>query len=115
MWSDITHRPSLSPSYPSPERPRSIHRAGKTRLGQTDGNTPSQDADPLSNVSHGYSVWTSTDATPIKFMNVVRWRCWKAACWETRTCSLGEGSRKSTTFQWQLVGFLSYITYIRLT
>ncbi len=47
-------------------------------------------------------------------MNVAKRRYWKAACWETRTCSLGEGSRKSTTHQWQLVGFLSYITYIRL-
>jgi putative transposase len=47
-------------------------------------------------------------------MNVAKRRHWKAACWETRTCSLGEGSRKSTTSLWQLVGFLSYITYIRL-
>ena len=47
-------------------------------------------------------------------MNVAKRRYWKAACWETRTCSLGEGSRKSTTHQWQLVGFLSYITSIRL-
>ena len=47
-------------------------------------------------------------------MNVAKRRYWKAACWETRTCSLGEGSRKSTTSKWQLVGFLSHITYIRL-
>jgi putative transposase len=47
-------------------------------------------------------------------MNTANWRYWKAACWETRTCSLGEGSRKSTTSMRQLVGFLSYITYIRL-
>jgi putative transposase len=47
-------------------------------------------------------------------MNVAKRRYWKAACWETRTCSLGEGSRKSTTSLRQLVGFLSYITYIRL-
>ena len=47
-------------------------------------------------------------------MNRMFWQYWKAACWETRTCSLGEGSRKSTTSRWQLVGFLSYLTYIRL-
>ena len=47
-------------------------------------------------------------------MNAAKRRYWKAACWETRTCSLGEGSRKSTTSWWQLVGFLSYITYIQL-
>lgn len=47
-------------------------------------------------------------------MNTANWRYWKAACWETRTCSLGEGSRKSTTSMRQLVGFLSYITYIRM-
>jgi len=47
-------------------------------------------------------------------MNRMFWQYWKAACWETRTCSLGEGSRKSTASRWQLVGFLSYITYIRL-
>jgi len=47
-------------------------------------------------------------------MNRMFWQYWKAACWETRTCSLGEGSRKSTTSRWQLVGFLSYITYIRM-
>lgn len=48
-------------------------------------------------------------------MNVAKWRYWKAACWETRTCSLGEGSRKSTTSLWQLAGFLSYIMYVRLS
>ncbi len=47
-------------------------------------------------------------------MNVAKRQYWKAACWETRMCSLGEGSRKSTTSLGQLAGFLSYITYIRL-
>jgi transposase InsO family protein len=83
-------------------------------VGQTDGNAPPKDAGSLSNVPYGYPIWTSIDTTHIKFMNVAKRRYWKAACWETRTCSLGEGSRKSTTHQWQLVGFLSYITYIRL-
>ena len=45
-------------------------------------------------------------------MNVVRRRCWKAACWETRTCSLGRGDEK------RAAGYLAcrllYITYLQL-
>jgi len=44
-----------------------------------------------------------------ELMNEITRRYWKAACSETGTCSLGEGSRKSATVPWQLVGFLSYI------
>jgi len=44
-----------------------------------------------------------------ELMNEITRRYWKAACSETGTCSLGEGSRKSATVTWQLVGFLSYI------
>jgi len=45
----------------------------------------------------------------LTLMNEITRRYWKAACSETGTCSLGEGSRKSATVTWQLVGFLSYI------
>jgi hypothetical protein len=41
-------------------------------------------------------------------MKAIHQRYWKAACSESCTCSLGEGSRKSTTGMGQLVGFLSY-------
>ncbi len=51
----------------------------------------------------------SAETTEIKLMNETTQRYWKAACSETGTCSLGEGSRKSTIARWQLVGFLSYI------
>lgn len=63
-------------------------------------------------MSHGYPIWTSIDTTYIKFMNVAKRRYWKAACWETRTCSLGRGDEK------RAAGYLAcrllYITYIRL-
>ncbi len=42
-------------------------------------------------------------------MNGTIRRYWKAACSETGTCSLGEGSQKSALAIRQLAGFLSYI------
>jgi hypothetical protein len=66
----------------------------------------------VSNVSPGRAIRTPTERAAITLMNEISRRYWKAACSETGTCSLGEGSRKSTMAAWQLVGFLSYIETI---
>src|SRR2546427_8552976 len=86
-----------------------ISRSRKAQMGENHGGQTPQDVDPVSNVSSGRTIWTPDETTEIKFMNGIYRRYWKAACSESCTCSLGEGSRKSTTATWQLIGFLSYI------
>jgi hypothetical protein len=78
-------------------------------MGEHHGGQTPQDVDPMSNVSPGRAIWTPNETTEIKLMKGIHQRYWKAACSESCTCSLGEGSRNSTTAMWQLVGFLSYI------
>jgi hypothetical protein len=78
-------------------------------MGENHGGQTPQDVDPMSNVSSGRAIRTPDEATEIKLMREISQRYWKAACSESCTCSLGEGSRKSTIARWQLVGFLSYI------
>src|SRR5213080_3226394 len=78
-------------------------------MGKDHGGQAPQDVDPVSNVSSGRAIRTPDETTEIKLMREISQRYWKAACSESCTCSLGEGSRKSATTTWQLVGFLSHI------
>src|SRR5437763_7996566 len=78
-------------------------------MGKDHGGKATQDVDPVSNVSSGRAIRTPDETTEIKLMREISQRYWKAACSESCTCSLGEGSRKSATTTWQLVGFLSHI------
>jgi len=95
--------------YSGIERPGKIPRTGKTQMGEDHGCQTPQNVDLVSNLSPGRSIRTPNETTEITLMNGSVQRYWKAACIERCTCSLGEGSRKSTIAIWQLVGFLSYV------
>src|SRR6266704_3108089 len=109
MWHDESDSPYRSPSYSGIERPGKVPRTGKTEMGEDHGCQTPQNVDLVSNLSPGHSIWTPTETTEITLMNGTIRRYWKAACSETGTCSLGEGSQKSALAIRQLAGFLSYI------
>src|SRR6266566_3197647 len=109
MWRDESDRLYRSPSYSGTQRPGKIPRTRKTEMGEDHGCQTPQNVDLVSNLSPGRSIWTPTETTAITLMNGTIRRYWKAACSETGTCSLGEGSQKSALAIRQLAGFLSYI------
>src|SRR6266480_7156593 len=68
MWCYQRHRGA---SYSSPQRPHQVHRSGQTGLGSKDGRTSQENPGPLSNVSPGHPRGTPSDATYVKFANVI--------------------------------------------
>src|SRR5258707_10514422 len=65
------HQRHRGASYSSTQRPHHVHRSGQTGLGTQDGCTSQENLGPVSNVSPGHPRGTPSDATFVKFANVI--------------------------------------------